>query len=360
MSGKNKRSVKITVMATVAVLVIAAVVLGFFAYKKFFDSAYQKMDDGFRVKMLVVGDSIGYGAGASDESHYWSNLVSYYVQDRYGCPVTMVNVSLGGNTSYAGYVRTLTPDEDRVYDLVFICFGANDRLEDLGLHYETVIRAIKSMYPRASIVPVLQSCLYKEPEKIEVIKELAEYYGLPLVDTVTPCEAEYEKYTEDGTHPNDAGYQVFFEEIMKVIEPRVEERYGLDPEVPQPLYEECSVFDTFNYIPASEFKREGNTFSIELSIDAKVMGIDYDIYDGTNYSKIYIDGEGYIVLDRTNSSGIVQRHIFIVNNWKAGENVTIEKELAIVFPDTEAGTAQADTFRGITFSGVELTGRGDD
>ena len=216
MSGKSKRFVKITVTVIVAVLVIAAVVLGFFAYKKFFDSAYQKMDDGFRVKMLVVGDSIGYGAGASDESHYWSNLVSYYVQDRYGCPVTMVNVSLGGNTSYAGYVRTLTPDEDRVYDLVFICFGANDRLEDLGLHYETVIRAIKSMYPRASIVPVLQSSLYKEPEKIEVIKELAEYYGLPLVDTVTPCEAEYEKYTEDGTHPNDAGYQVFFEEIMKV------------------------------------------------------------------------------------------------------------------------------------------------
>lgn len=360
MSVSNKKSVKIIITAVVIIFVIAAAVCGFFGYRKLFDSAYQKMDDGFRVKMLVVGDSIGYGAGASDEGHYWSNLVSYYVQDHYGSPVTMVNVSLGGNTSYAGYVRTLTPDEDRIYDLVFICFGANDKVEELGLHYETVIRAIKSMYPRASIIPVLQSCLWKEPEKIEVIKELADYYGLPVVDTVTPCADDYEKYTEDGTHPNDAGYQVFFEEIMKVIEPLAEERRGLDPKVPEPMYEDCHVFDTFNYIPAGEFTREGNTFSINLSIDARVMGIDYDIYDGTNYSKIYIDGEGYIVLDRTNSSGIVQRHIFIVNNWKAGENVTIEKELAIVFPDTEEGTIQADTFRGFTFSGVEFIERTDD
>ena len=115
MSADNRKTSKIIIIVISVFAVIAVGILGFTAYRKFFDSAYQKMDDGFRVKMLVVGDSIGYGAGASDESHYWSNLVSYYVQDRYGCPVTMVNVSLGGNTSYAGYVRTLTPDEDRVY-----------------------------------------------------------------------------------------------------------------------------------------------------------------------------------------------------------------------------------------------------
>lgn len=68
------------------------------------DSFYQKLADGFDVNVLVVGDSIAEG-GQGEKG--WCVLLQNDLRKTYGNSVSFTNVSMGGNASYAGYVRTM-------------------------------------------------------------------------------------------------------------------------------------------------------------------------------------------------------------------------------------------------------------
>lgn len=62
--------------------------------------------------ILIVGDSIGAqaGDGSSSSSSGYGLLLKQYLQDTYGVKAHIKNVSMGGNASYAGYVRTMERD----------------------------------------------------------------------------------------------------------------------------------------------------------------------------------------------------------------------------------------------------------
>lgn len=87
------------------------------------DSFYQKMADGFDVNVLVVGDSIAEGGQGENG---WCTLLQNNLRKTYNNRVSFTNVSMGGNASYAGYVRTMALNDDVGYDLAIICYGQND------------------------------------------------------------------------------------------------------------------------------------------------------------------------------------------------------------------------------------------
>ena len=117
------------------------------------DSFYQKLDDGFDVNILIIGDSIGAGAGSSDGKG-WANLLKESIEKSYGVKVSLTNVSLGGNSSYAGYVKTMALNNGKTYDLAVICYGENDSENNFDLYYESIIHAVKTKYPKASIIAI--------------------------------------------------------------------------------------------------------------------------------------------------------------------------------------------------------------
>ena len=59
------------------------------------------------IQLLIVGDSIGEGAGASDPAFKWYKYLIPYVEEQYGKKLEITNVSMGGNTSFAGYTRVM-------------------------------------------------------------------------------------------------------------------------------------------------------------------------------------------------------------------------------------------------------------
>lgn len=87
------------------------------------DSFYQKLADGFDVNVLIVGDSIGAGAGTQTERQQWYTQLQSYLKTVNDGRVSVTNVSMGGNASYAGYVRTMALNDDVDYDLAIICYG---------------------------------------------------------------------------------------------------------------------------------------------------------------------------------------------------------------------------------------------
>lgn len=138
------------------------------------DSFYQKLADGFDVNVLVVGDSIGVGAGTETDGQQWFKQLQAYLRTVNKSKISVTNVSLGGNTSYGGYVRTMALNDDVNYDLTIISYGQNDGYDGFSTNYESIIRAIRSKYPDCSIISILESSQRTYTEKMTTIQSICD------------------------------------------------------------------------------------------------------------------------------------------------------------------------------------------
>ena len=317
-------------------------------------SFYQMLDDGSDVNVLIVGDSIGGGYGASDDDHRWANLLKANLESKYGVNVHLTNVSMGGNASYAGYVRTMALKDGTAYDLVLLCYGHNDSTADFSLYYESILRAVRIRYPGASIICIQESSQKDYTEKMRIIRAMADHYGLPVADTIAPFRANYNNLVMDGTHPNDDGHRIYCETVMGVIEPLVTARRGYDPQKVPVMNDPVTAFDTFRWLHAEQFAREGNAFTLNVQTHGAVLGIDYSFTSGANSCRILVDGTEFAAPEVTFNYDFSQRHIMIVNHWLEGETVNVQREIKVVFAEDETGKTQADGFNGLIISGEQL------
>lgn len=337
-------------------------------------SFYQKLSAGYDVNILVIGDSIGASSGASSSDYYWYNQLAYWLEENYmdgtdfDGDIYVNNISMGGNASYAGYVRTMNLDDDIDYDLAIICYGQNDSETDFSLYYESIIRAINSKYPGCNIISILESAQisYMESEdeytdKMVAIQDICEHYNIPVVDTIAAFYKsgyDYSDLTDDDVHPNDTGYEIYLEAIEAVIEEQVEADTG-KPEEVSAYSDGVEVFDNFIYYGVDDEETETDdntdedveeaitftrtddyTFTLTVS-QSGILGIDYTYESGENTAEIYIDGELYTSPTVTFDYDFSQRHILIVSS-----DITVESEITIVFGSSE----QADGFYGMCFS----------
>ncbi len=312
--------------------------------KKLEASFYQKLSDGFDTNILIVGDSIGEGSGVATGGKQWFKQLQVYLQNYKGSKVSMTNVSMGGNTSYAGYVRTMALDDNIDYDLAIICYGQNDSLEGFSVNYESIIRAIESKYPNCSIISILESSQREYTEKMKVIQAICAHYDIPMADTIASFSnsgKKYEDLTKDGVHPNDVGQDIYYETIKNIIDNNIKASTGKMKNV-KAINKKVYNFDNFKWYDANnDFKRvDDTTFILEVKASG-ILGIDYIYESGTNKADIYIDDKKYksptVIFDYDYS----QRHIMIVN-----DDCTVKKKIKVVFDSKN----QADGFKGMCFS----------
>lgn len=308
------------------------------------DSFYQKLMDGFDVNVLVVGDSIGAGAGTETDGQQWFKQLQTYLRTINKGKVSVTNVSMGGNTSYAGYVRTKALNDDVDYDLAIICYGQNDGYDGLSTNYEAMVRAIRNKYPDCSIISILESSQREYTPNIVAIQSICEHYGIPVADTIAAFNNSgkaYDDLTKDGVHPNDAGQEIYFETIKSVIDDNVAASTGKMSDV-DVINADVHKFDNFVWYDASsDFERvDDTTFAISTSASG-ILGIDYTYKSGDNKADIYVDGELFESPTVTFDYDFSQRHILVVS-----DDCTVKNEIKVVFTSKE----QADSFKGMCFS----------
>ena len=173
------------------------------------------------LNVLILGDSISEGAGVSDYSLKWYKFLSPYFEENYGTGLEITNTSMGGSASYAGYCRLMQQDEKADYDIIIICFGANDLEEDFDLYYESILWNITRKYPDTCVYSILESSEREYTPKMNTILNLADYYGVKVIDTIDAFNESgyaYEELCDDGTHPNDLGHQIYYEKARDVLE----------------------------------------------------------------------------------------------------------------------------------------------
>lgn len=305
------------------------------------DSFYQKLADGFDVNILIVGDSIAQGGQGTTG---WCTLLRNDIQKNYQVDATFTNVSMGGNASYAGYVRTMALNDFIDYDLAIICYGQNDSVANFATNYESIIRAIRSRYPDCSIISILESSQRSYTEKMVTIQNICAHYDIPIADTIAGFNNSgkaYDTLTDDGVHPNTTGQTIYYEVVKAVIEEQVAASTGKPVEV-TPINEDVHKFDHFAWYSADKsFKRiDDTTFTLNIAASG-ILGIDYTYHSGNNSADIYVDGVLYKSPTVTFNYDFSQRHILIVS-----EDCHVENEIKIVFTTKE----QADGFYGMCFS----------
>ena len=305
------------------------------------DSFYQKLADGFDVNVLIVGDSI---AENGQGENGWCTLLRNNLRETYNCNVSFTNISMGGNSSYAGYVRTMSLDDDVNYDLAIICYGQNDSITGFSINYESIIRAIRSKYTDCSIISILESSQRSYTGKMTIIQNICEHYSIPIADTIAAFNnsgKDYKDLSNDGVHPNNAGQKIYFETVKSLINDKVAAYTG-KMKNSSVINAEAQKFDNFAwYGKDTDFKRvDDTTFTLNTPASG-ILGIYYTYRSGSNKADIYVDGELFKSLNVMFNYGFSQRHILIVNN-----NCDVKKEIKIVFGSKE----QADGFYGICFS----------
>lgn len=307
---------------------------------------YDKIAQGQPISILVVGDSIGGGSGSTKPEFNFANRLKTALQKKYSVTATIVNVSMGGNTTYAPLIRVFKLPQERNFDLVILCCGENDHISTLGRYYEALVRNVKTKYPNAEIISTLQSSQKVYTGKIKTIQSIAQHYNIPTADTIAPFtngeNGEYNTLTADGIHPNNKGYAIYAKVLENLIATNIYKkqafRLPLIRKLPIPLFTDSLNYVCFQTFPTNVLTRTENTFTGKITF-SKNSSIGMDVYNirGTNSYKLFIN-ETQIALRRT--------------NWKYNKKhfitelkeiiVTGECQVSISF-----GTQnQADSFKG--------------
>ena len=243
-------------------------------------------------RMLIVGDSIGIGTGVSDLKLKWYKFLPSFMEEKYDVKLDITNVSMGGNTSFAGYSRIMDLDED-CFDYVVICYGQNDSLDDFSLYYESILRAVYWRYPESRIITILESSQREYTEKMKIIQELSRHYNAQIVDTIAAFNNSgmpYEELADDGTHPNDKGQQLYYEAVRDALIQICSEEEVSDVKEIMPVNMEVEEFRNYEFYTAEEFRKASETeLELELAETTAMLGISYTPIMGENQIKLYAD-----------------------------------------------------------------------
>lgn len=207
-------------------------------------------------KIAFLGDSITEGCGCSAvEKTYWSLIGQRTGAKVYGYGISGTRLAIQAvpddfNRYFATRVDSMIPDADAV-----VVFGGTndfghgdapmgtmaDRTPETfyGACHDLIIKLI-NRYPAAQLLfatPLHRlsedECVFNEWgirrvgrlfDYVQAIKEVAQYYGVPVVDLYSTCliqpkvEILRQMYMPDGLHPNDAGHARIAQRVLSALQ----------------------------------------------------------------------------------------------------------------------------------------------
>lgn len=211
-------------------------------------------------KVIFIGDSITDGHGTSaKEFIYWNQFgkntgAEVFADGVGGSRITPQRVPCLERPWEDWYFASRVDKLPEEADIVVVFGGTNDfgtgdaALGTIADHTNDtfygachlLVEKLYEKYPEATIVLMTplhrmseDEVLYNElgvrrvgPLSVYVnaLREIAEYYGLPVVDLFANCpiqphvELLREKYMPDGLHPNDAGSALVAECLKRTLE----------------------------------------------------------------------------------------------------------------------------------------------
>ena len=193
-------------------------------------NTYKKLTEDKELTIAYFGGSVTVGTGSTSGNSWREKTTKWFKQNYRDAKITEVNAAIGGTGSTYGYQRLKKDILKKEPDLVFIEFAMNDVYESVtqtkaAANIDAIIRNINEYDPEIDIVLVFITS--EGNVKLDYLvkqghRHVAEYYGVPYIDVGNAMRDELQEtgnewshYFGDVVHPNDTGYQIYFDEIVK-------------------------------------------------------------------------------------------------------------------------------------------------
>ena len=182
------------------------------------------------VSALVLGDYIAESRGASNQDlSSWYALVANDLICKY--PGTIQWHFKTSAVASINDVLTYVPEATKDTDLIVLCLGRQDvgrmRLTEFKQKYEQLIVKLKAISPYADLILVVEPPVLSNLENNKffpyrkIINDLGQKHQHPVIDQwlafindATPLSG----LLADNVNPNDKGYRVFADEVLKGFE----------------------------------------------------------------------------------------------------------------------------------------------
>ena len=165
--------------------------------------------------IVCFGDSLTRGEGASEGHEYPGLLAAALGRD-------VINAGANGDTTRDALERLEQDVLLRNPRLVIVELGGNDFLRQVPraetfTNLEAIVRRIQERGAMVVLVGV-QSGLFGDPARREY-QRIARARKTAFIPNIVEDILNDPRLKSDGLHPNDAGYQVMAERILKTIQP---------------------------------------------------------------------------------------------------------------------------------------------
>jgi len=277
---------------------------------------YWKLKRNNDINILVLGDSIAQSDGASGEDEKWYNKLADEIGGRYNVACNVYMAAESGSTAFAGILDKVynNPEVwDRGYDLIFLCYGYNDSItftpENFSPIYESMVNAVVSSNRNAEVITLIENPI-KNAEFPDAIKRISNYYDCTYIDMIEAFKNSgiaYEKLTNDGIHPNDAGYDLYYKKIIELLsrnskngkKVKHEEKPLMNPSAEK--YNKLYVNGNFSGIKGFKqvktadgkdiYSGADRTGYLETSFNGSIAGISFLTDRSGGMARVYIDGK---------------------------------------------------------------------
>jgi lysophospholipase L1-like esterase len=216
---------------------------------------HKRATAGEKLNVVFLGGSLTWGANASDpnQTSYRALMGKYLIEKYPKAHITNHDAAIGGTGSNLGIFRLERDVFAKQPDLVFLDFTINDGISNadtLSLEiYESLLRMM--LEKNIPVVQVMLSCYGQLGKHFDLKKvpryndhmTIAKAYNTGVGDTLLYIQNEYKtkkldldevwSIGRDKTHPDDAGYRLYFEAVRDGYEAAVKDkRVTVIPEKP--------------------------------------------------------------------------------------------------------------------------------
>jgi lysophospholipase L1-like esterase len=295
---------------------------------------YEKISEGERYNYLIIGDSIGRGAGAEKKHLRWFNQLEILIKEYSGSRGRRNMVVQSGATAFEGIYKLQNAPKPTEIDLIFIVFGENDRKymdsEEFGFFYEKLIRDAKEIYRDAEIITIVESPL-KQERFADEIKRISVHYRAKYLDMRSPFMESgmlTEQLTSDMIHPNGNGYRLYANAIFELIKKNIENTEEI-AHFPKPMItkepfflaeqDSISVNNGFRLENGYYVGRSPGNY-LEYEFQGPILGVNVTRSEMGGMMKVYIDGK-YMTTMSTWWPFVRERHLYISSNLEKGSHV---------------------------------------
>ena len=201
-------------------------------FQKYWEAQFL-IDEPDAVHLVVLGDSISQGVGATRIDRTFVGRTASYIQKATGKPVRIENHSRSGATADQVLARQL-PRADLIRaDIILLEVGANDTFRRTPDQYREAMQQIVSLLPlEKTVIADLPYVKIRKPyqrvleallknKKVGRARASAEFKGFLAGLPVT---------AGDFFHPNNRGYDLWFEAFRPGVDAVLKERSLLKPE----------------------------------------------------------------------------------------------------------------------------------